>query len=75
LEAEASGAAIEAITGRPPSEPTYEIMQRTGRYVGRAAGALCNLLDIDLVVVAGSVAIGFAATFLNAAQEELSSVA
>lgn len=75
LEAEASGIAIEAITGRPPSEPTYEIMQRTGRYVGRAAGSLCNLLDLDLVVVAGSVAIGFAATFLNAAQEELSTVA
>ena len=26
LEAEASGPAIEAITGRPHSEPTYEIM-------------------------------------------------
>lgn len=75
LEAEASGIAIESITGRSYTEPTYEIMQRTGRLVGRAAGTLCNLLDVDLVVVGGSVAIGFAATFLNAAQEELSSVA
>ncbi len=73
LEAEASGTAIEAITGRSPTEPTYEIMQRTGRLVGRAAASLCNLLDLDLVVVGGGVALGFAATFFNAAQEELSS--
>lgn len=72
LEAEASGLAIESITGRSPSEPTYEIMQRTGRLVGRAAASLCNLLDLELVVVGGSVALGFAATFFNAAQEELS---
>jgi glucokinase len=73
LEAEASGLAIEAITGRSPTQPTYEIMQRTGRLVGRAAASLCNLLDLELVVVGGGVALGFAATFFNAAQEELSS--
>lgn len=72
LEAEASGMAIEAITGRSPTEPTYEIMQRTGRLVGRGVASLCNLLDLDLVVVGGGVALGFAATFFNAAQEELS---
>jgi glucokinase len=75
LEAEASGLAIEAITGRSPTEPTYEIMQRTGRLVGRAAATLCNLLDLDLVVVGGGVALGFAATFFNAAQEEIDAVA
>ena len=48
-------------------------MQRTGRLVGRAAATLCNLLDLELVVVGGGVALGFAATFFNAAQEELSS--
>ena len=72
LEAEASGLAIEAITGRSPTEPTYEIMQRTGRLVGRAAATVCNLLDLELVVVGGGVALGFAATFFNSAQEELS---
>ncbi len=71
LEAEASGAAIEAITGRPASEPSYEIMQRTGRLVGRAAASVCNLLDLDLVVVGGSVAFAFGATFFNSAQEAL----
>lgn len=71
LEAEASGLAIESITGRPPTEPTYDIMKRTGRLVGRAAASICTSLDLDLVVVGGSVAFGFAATFFNAAQEEL----
>lgn len=75
LEAEASGLAIEAITGRSPTEPTYDIMRRTGRLVGRAAGMICTSLDLDLVVVGGSVALGFAATFFNAAQEEIDAVA
>jgi len=71
LEAEASGLAIEAITGRPPTEPTYEIMQRTGRLVGVAAASVCNALDLALVVVGGSVALGFAATFFHSAQVAL----
>ena len=71
LEAEASGLAIESITGRPPTEPTYEIMQRTGRLVGIAAASVCNTLDLSLVVVGGSVALGFAATFFHSAQVAL----
>ena len=71
LEAEASGPAIEAITGRTHREPTYEIMQRTGRLVGRAVASVCNMLDLDLAVVGGSVALGFGATFFNSAQETL----
>jgi glucokinase len=75
LEAEASGLAIEAMTGRPVTEPTYDLMRRTGRLVGRAAGSICTALDLDLVVVGGTVASSFAATFLNAAQEEIDAVA
>lgn len=71
LEAEASGRAIEAITGRPPTEPSYETMQRTGDLVGRAVASVCNLLDLDLAVVGGSVALGFGATFFNSAQASL----
>ena len=71
LDAEASGAAIEAITGRPVLEPTYEIMQRTGRMVGAAAATVCNALDLSLVVVGGPVALGFAATFFHSAQTVL----
>ena len=69
LEAEASGTAIEAITGRPPTEPSYEIMQRTGRMVGIAVASVCNLFDLSLAVVGGSVALGFGPTFFHAAQE------
>jgi glucokinase len=75
LEAEASGTAIEAITGRKPTEPTYEIMQRSGQLVGRAVASVCNLLDLDLAVIGGSVALGFGATFFNAAQESLDELA
>jgi len=71
LEAEASGSAIEAITGRPASQPTFDVMQRTGRLVGRGVASVCNLLDLNLVVVAGSVALGFGAPFFNAAQRTL----
>lgn len=71
FDAEASGSAIEAITGRPPSEPTYEIMQRTGRIVGRAAAMVCNAFDLSLVVVGGTVSTGFGATFFHAAQTSL----
>lgn len=71
LEAEASSAAIAAVTGRTVAQPTYDTMQRTGRMVGRAAASVCNLLDLDLVVVGGSVAVEFGATFFNSAQEAL----
>jgi glucokinase len=74
LESEASGMAISTITGRPLTEPTYDIMRRTGRLVGRAAGTICTALDLDLVVVGGDVALGFAATFFNAAQEEIDAI-
>lgn len=71
LESEASGASIESITGRPATEPSYEIMQRTGKLVGVAMASVCNLLDIDLVVCGGPVAFGFGATFFHSAQDAL----
>ncbi|MGA0146560.1 MAG: ROK family protein [Ilumatobacteraceae bacterium] len=71
LEAEASGTAIESITGRPPTEPSYETMQRTGRLVGLAVASTCNLFDLKLAVVGGSVALGFGPTFFATAQEVL----
>jgi glucokinase len=71
LEAEASGHAIDSITGRPVSEPSYQIMQRTGDLVGRTAASMCNAFDLSLVVLGGSVALGFGSTFLHAAQVAL----
>jgi glucokinase len=71
LEAEASGTAIEAVTGRPPSEASGAVIERTGTLVGRAVASVANLLDLDLAVVAGSVALGFGEPFFAAARAEL----
>lgn len=71
LEAEASGTAIAARTGRHPSEASHEERERAGRLVGRAVASVANLLDLRLAVVAGSVALGFGEPFFAAAQTEL----
>jgi glucokinase len=46
-------------------------MRVAGELVGRAAASVCNALDLSLVVVGGSVALGFAATFFHSAQNAL----
>ncbi|MGI8983630.1 MAG: ROK family protein [Acidimicrobiales bacterium] len=71
LEAEASGTAIAAATGRPAVEAGPDVVVRTGRLVGRAVASVANLLDLRLAVVAGSVALGFGPPFFAAAQAEL----
>ncbi len=71
LEAEASGLAIEATTGHPASEASIVVRRRTGTLVGRAVATVANLLDVELAVVAGSVALGFGAVFFDAAQREI----
>ena len=75
LEAEASGTAIAAITGRPAADAGPDVIERTGRLVGRAVGSVANLLDLRLTTVAGSVALGFGAPFFAAAQDEVSATA
>ena len=71
LETVASGPAIQRETGRPASEADLEVRRRTGDLVGQAVATVVNLLDIPLVVVAGSVALGFGVPFFEAAQERL----
>ena len=71
LEAEASGTAIAAMTGRPAEEASPEIVARTGTLVGRAVASVANLLDLPLAVVGGGVALGFGEPFFAAAHEEL----
>ena len=75
LEGEASGTAIEALTGRPAASAGPKDRRRAGVLVGRAAGGVANLLDLRLIVVAGSVALGFGDEFFEAAQGELDQVA
>jgi glucokinase len=71
LEAEASGSAIAARTGRPAAEAPPAERARAGRLVGRAVASVANLLDLRLAVVAGSVALGFGDDFFVPAQAEL----
>ena len=72
LEAEASGTAIAAITGRPAAEAGAR-----GRSSGPARSSAGRwrrwptLLDLRLAVVAGSVALGFGEPFFAAAQAEI----
>ncbi|HEY2300616.1 MAG TPA: ROK family protein [Acidimicrobiales bacterium] len=75
LEAEASGTAIAAMTGRPAAEAGAEVVARTGRLVGQAVASVANLLDLRLAVVAGSVALGYGTPFFSAAQAELDALA
>ena len=72
LEAQASGLAIEAATGRPPKDASPELVAQVGRWVGRAVASVCSLLDLRLALVAGSVALGYGDAFFVAAQAELS---
>ena len=71
LEAEASGPAIAAISGRPAAEADAVTVARTGTLVGRAVASVANLLDLRLAVVGGSVALGFGDPFFAAAQAEV----
>jgi glucokinase len=75
LEAEASGTAIAAITGRPAAEASDEVRRRTGTLVGLAVASLVAALDLRLAAVAGSVALGFGNIFFEAAQAELAASA
>lgn len=75
LTVEASGTAIERINGRPPAEAGVEVMEHTGRLVGRALASVVHLLDLRLAVVGGSVALGFGDPFFKAAQDELDALA
>jgi len=71
LESEASGTAIAVRTGRPAAEAPDDVRRRTGTLVGRAVASVANLLDLQLAVVGGSVALGYGEAFFAAAQAEV----
>ncbi|GJM38960.1 MAG: hypothetical protein DHS20C19_23270 [Acidimicrobiales bacterium] len=75
LEAEASGTAIAFRTGADARHADSDERRRAGTMVGRAVGSVANLLDLQLAVVAGSVALGFGDEFFAAAQTEIDRVA
>ncbi len=74
LEAEASGFAIRAMTGRAPDQADHETRRRTARLVGRAVGTLAAVFDFTRCYIGGSVALGFGDEFFhdaNAAAREV----
>jgi glucokinase len=75
LEAEASGTGIRSRTGRAPEDASPADIEDVGTMVGRAVASVCNLLDLRLAVVAGSVALGYGEPFFAAAQAELDACA
>jgi glucokinase len=75
LEAEASGWAIEDMTGRPASEADDAVRLRCAELVGRAVGTLSSVLDFNRCYVAGSVALGFGEEFFANANKAARAVA
>ena len=72
LEAEASGPSIGRRIGAHPSTAGVEEKRRAGTLVGRAVASVVNLLDLEHVLVGGSVALAFGDEFFTAANTELS---
>jgi glucokinase len=71
LEAHVSGRSIEAMTGKPSEYATNEVKIEAGKLVGRALVAVGALMDLQLCVIGGSVALGFGALFFESVQHEL----
>ena len=71
LEGAASGSGLARRLGIEPYNVSKEVRQETGVLVGRAIASVANLLDLQLAVVSGSVALGFGNDFFNAAQKTI----
>jgi glucokinase len=71
LEAHVSGRSIEAITGKSSEHAPNEVKIEAGKLVGRALVCVGALMDLQLCVIGGSVALGFGDPFFHAVQHEL----
>lgn len=75
LEAEVSGWAIEARTGRPAAGAGQSTRLRSASLVGRAVGTLSSVLDFRHCFIAGSVALGYGDEFFLEANKSARTVA
>ena len=71
LEAEISGSGIRRRTGTAAQDVDDVEVQRAGRLLGEGLASVVNLLDLSLVAVGGSVALGFGEPFFAAANTAL----
>ncbi len=58
-------------TGAPSAQASAAEITRAGRLLGEGLGSMANLLDLELVAVGGSVALGFGEPFFAAANDAL----
>ena len=71
LEGSASGSALHRTLGLPAINADDQTRKQVGVLVGRAVASVANLLDLQLAVVSGSVALGFGDVFFDAAQKTI----
>ena len=66
LEAEMSGTAIARRTGAPAQKAPLSEVLRAGKLLGQGLASVVNLLDLELVAIGGSVALGYGGPFFSA---------
>ena len=72
LEAYLAGYAVEVETGRGAAYANRALVERNGRYLGRALAGVVALCDIECAVLSGGVAHGWGEPFIEAATAEFS---
>lgn len=70
LEAYLAGTAIERETGRTAQYANELVRERNAQYLGRALASVAALTSIDMIVLGGSVAIGWGEPFRRRVSEE-----
>jgi len=71
LEGSASGSSLHRSLGFSAINANYQTREHVGELVGRAVASVANLLDLQLAIVSGSVALGFGDVFFTAAQRTI----
>ena len=66
LEAEISGTAIARRTGAPAQKAPLGEVLRAGKLLGQGLASVVNLLDLQLIAIGGSVALGYGGPFFSA---------
>lgn len=71
VEALASGTGLKNMFGIAPEQATQEMKQQCADVIGQAISSVTCLLDIRLVTIGGSVALGFGDPFFAAVQKRV----
>ena len=61
-----SGTAIARRTGAPAQKAPLGEVLRAGKLLGQGLASVVNLLDLELVAIGGSVALGYGGPFFSA---------